>query len=146
MNTITAADLGIEVTGENGLYRWLIASFLMGKRIRSSVAVQAFRLLVDQQGLDTPDKLAACPHSTLVRILGQAGYARYDVSTARRLRALAGTLKTQLGPQLLDLRKRTQDLEGFKRWLLDFEGVGPKTIEIFMREASTELSQLCQGS
>jgi len=146
LNTITAADLGIEVVGENGLYRWLVASFLMGKRIRASIAVHAYQKVVDQHGLDTPAKLAGCHHSTLVRILGEAGYARYDLSTARRLKALAGALNTQLGHQLRDLHERTQDLEGFTRWLLNFEGVGPKTIEIFMREASTELNYLCQGS
>ena len=134
------------MVGENGLYRWLVASFLMGKRIRASIAVQAYQKVVDQHGLDSPVKLAGCHHSTLVRILGDAGYARYDISTARRLIVLAGALSTQLGPQLRDLRERTQDLEGFNRWLLNFEGVGPKTIEIFMREASTELNHLRQGS
>ena len=144
MNTVDARDLGIDVTGEHGLYRWLLASFLMGKRIRSTVAVQAYRILVDQHGLDTPGKLALCAHSTLVRLLGQAGYARYDESTARRLRVLGRKLDAELGLQLQALQGGTQDIGPFKHWLLGFEGVGPKTLEIFMREASGQLMHLQQ--
>ena len=113
----------------------------MGKRIRSTVAVEAYRILVDQQGLDTPLKLAQTSHSTLVRLLGQAGYARYDESTARRLHALGNKLEAELGAQLEALQEASS-AEGFKRWLLSFEGVGPKTVEIFMREGLALLTKL----
>ena len=123
------------------MFRWLLASFLMGKRIRATVAVQAYRILVDQQGLDTPIKLAQTSHSTLVKLLGQAGYARYDESTARRLHALGNKVEVELAAQLEALREGS-NAEGFKRWLLSFEGVGPKTVEIFMREGLAHLTKL----
>ena len=116
-----------------------MASFLMGKRIRSTVALRAYRILVDQQGLDTPQKLVQATHATLVRLLGQAGYARYDESTARRLHALGKKVDAELGVQLEALRD-DPGCENFKRWLLSFEGIGPKTVEIFMREALGYLS------
>ncbi|ABY98888.1 DNA methylase [Pseudomonas sp. SbB1] len=141
MKTITACDLGIEVTDALGVFRWLLASFLMGKRIRSTVAVEAYRILVDQQGLDTPIKLAQTSHSTLVRLLGQAGYARYDESTARRLHDLGNKVEVELVAQLEALQEGS-NTEGFKRWLLSFEGVGPKTVEIFMREGLAYLTKL----
>lgn len=141
MKTITACDLGIDVTDALGVFRWLLASFLMGKRIRSTVAVEAYRILVDQQGLDTPVKLAQTSHSTLVRLLGQAGYARYDESTARRLHDLGNKVEVELVAQLEALREGS-NAEGFKRWLLSFEGVGPKTVEIFMREGLAHLTKL----
>ena len=141
MKTITACDLGIEVTDALGVFRWLLASFLMGKRIRSTVAVEAYRILVDQQGLDTPLKLAQTSHSTLVRLLGQAGYARYDESTARRLHNLGNKVEVELVAQLESLQE-VSNAEGFKRWLLSFEGVGPKTVEIFMREGLAHLTML----
>ncbi|EKT4560296.1 MULTISPECIES: DNA methylase [Pseudomonas] len=139
MKTVNACDLGIEVTDVGGVFRWLMASFLMGKRIRSTVALRAYRILVDQQGLDTPQKLAQATHATLVRLLGQAGYARYDESTARRLHALGKKVDAELGVQLEALRD-DPGCENFKRWLLSFEGIGPKTVEIFMREALGYLS------
>lgn len=123
------------------MFRWLLASFLMGKRIRSTVAVEAYRILVDQQGLDTPIKLAQTSHSTLVRLLGQAGYARYDESTARRLHDLGNKVEVELVAQLEALQEGS-NTEGFKRWLLSFEGVGPKTVEIFMREGLAYLTKL----
>jgi len=141
LKTITAFDLGIEVTDAVGVFRWLLASFLMGKRIRATVAVQAYRILVDQQGLDTPIKLAQTSHSTLVKLLGQAGYARYDESTARRLHALGNKVEVELAAQLEALREGS-NAEGFKRWLLSFEGVGPKTVEIFMRDGLAHLTKL----
>jgi len=141
LKTITACDLGIEVTDALGVFRWLLASFLMGKRIRATVAVQAYRMLVDQQGLDTPIKLAQTSHSTLVRLLGQAGYARYDESTARRLHDLGNKVEVELAAQLEALQEES-NAEGFKRWLLSFEGVGPKTVEIFMREGLAHLTKL----
>lgn len=122
-----------------GVFKWLLASFLMGKRIRSTVALKAYRILAEEQGLDTPQKLAQATHATLVRLLGQAGYARYDESTARRLHALGKKVDAELSAQLEAMRD-DPGCESFKRWLLSFEGIGPKTVEIFMREALGLLS------
>ncbi|MDZ5603679.1 DNA methylase [Pseudomonas sp. RP23018S] len=138
MPPMTAHELAIHLThpSDPGLFHWLVAAFLMGKRIRAAAAVEAYRQLVEQQGLDTPNKLAACAHTVLVRRLGQAGYARYDESTARRLRALATAFQAQMPKQLEALRAGELTRAAFERWLLTFEGIGPKTVEIFMREAA----------
>jgi endonuclease III len=138
---VTAAGLGIEFTAlnANGFYRWLVASFLIGKRIRSSVAVEAYRMLVHEYGLDTPAKLANCSHGSLVRILRRAGYARYDESTARRLRLLATGLDEALATRVEAIRSGATDTIELGKWLLSFEGIGPKTLEIFMREAGPVL-------
>jgi len=135
---ISAALLGIDMhqCHGRGLYKWLLASFLIGKRIRASVAVQAYQVLVDTHGLDTPGKLVRCPHHTLVKLLGQAGYARYDESTARRLHRLGKGLEAEMDHVLLD---DAVDMAHVNAWLLRFEGVGPKTLEIFMREAAPVL-------
>ncbi|MBV4540087.1 DNA methylase [Pseudomonas sp. RW4S2] len=124
-----------------GLFKWLLASFLMGKPIRSTVAVKAYQALVHEQGLDTPLKLVQISHSVLVRLLGQAGYTRYDESTARRLHALANKFEVELAAQLEALQGAT-GIEGFKRWLMEFEGIGPKTVEIFLREGRAQLTTL----
>ncbi|WP_350298790.1 DNA methylase [Pseudomonas putida] len=137
MTHITAADLGIDVsdpTGQ-GMYKWLLASFLIGKRIRSSVAVEAYRNLVDRNGLDTPEKLAGCSHRDLVRFLGQAGYARYDESTATRLHELGVGLADELESRTNAVGSGSMKPAEFDAWLLSFKGIGPKTLEIFKREA-----------
>ncbi|MFK3772987.1 DNA methylase [Pseudomonas sp. NPDC089406] len=141
MIPVTAADLDIDVSDPtgHGLYKWLLASFLIGKRIHSSVAVEAYRNLVDRHGLDTPDKLARCSHRDLVRLLGQAGYARYDESTAKRLHALGVGVSDEFDIQLSSLKKNDMGSSALQAWLLGFEGVGPKTLKIFMREAAAVL-------
>lgn len=141
MIPVTAADLGIEFSDPSGhgVYKWLLASFLIGKRIRSSIAVEAYRNLVNRHGLNTPEKLARCSHRDLVSFLGQAGYARYDESTARRLHALGVGVADELDDQLSSLKKNEMDTSAFQAWLLGFKGVGPKTLEIFMREGAAVL-------
>ena len=137
MIPVAAADLGIDIDepSGHGLYKWLLASFLIGKRIRSTVAIEAYRNLVDRHGLNTPEKLARCPHRDLVRMLGQAGYARYDESTARRLHELGVGLEGELNARTKAVKGGAMESAEFERWLLGFNGIGPKTVEIFKREA-----------
>ena len=137
MIPITAADLGIEFNDPSGhgLYKWLLASFLIGKRIRSSVALEAYRALVDRHGLNTPEKLAHCSHRDLVRLLGQAGYARYDESTATRLHDLGVGLANELESRTNAVKRGSMKSAEFDQWLRSFKGIGPKTLEIFKREA-----------
>ncbi|WP_254063391.1 hypothetical protein [Rhodanobacter sp. L36] len=87
---ISATDLGIHVkkNDEESLFKWLLASFLFGKRISQKIAAQTWRVLVETHGRDTPRKLCNCTHAELVKMLGEGGYARYDESTADRLALL----------------------------------------------------------
>ena len=84
---ITAHDLGItlDAKDECALFKWFVASFLMGKRIQAPIAAKAYHLLVNEHGCDSPDLLARLSHRQLVAILGKAHYVRYDESTATRL-------------------------------------------------------------
>lgn len=135
MIKVTAATLGIDISEayEVGVYKWLLASFLIGKRIRSSIAVEAYRTLVNRHGLDSPSKLAGCSHQALVKLLSQAGYARYDESTARRLHALGLHLEAELHAKLATV-VTASETGLFETWLLSLDGIGPKTLEIFLRE------------
>jgi len=134
---ISALDLNIHLGkgDEQALFKWLIASFLMGKRIRSGIAADAYKVIVDKHQRDTPRKLAGCTHRELVKMLGEGGYARYDESTAARLLKLNKKLNEEYGGKILNLRKASEDRVDFEKRLAAFEGIGPKTIEIFLRDA-----------
>ncbi|MEE4633071.1 DNA methylase [Pseudomonas alliivorans] len=136
--SVTASDLQIDFSEdkEKSLFKWLIASFLIGKRIQAQIACEAYRVIVEHRGRDTPRKLASCTHRELVAMLGQAHYVRYDESTAERLLALASKLNEEYSGKLLDLYEASDDRADFEKRLLAFDGVGPKTVEIFMREAA----------
>jgi endonuclease III len=135
--TINAQDLQIDLQGasEAALFKWLVASFLMGKRIQAAIAAKAYQVIVVQHQRDTPQKLANCTHRQLVGMLGQAHYVRYDETTASRLLALASKLNTEYGGKVSSIVKASVDRQAFEKRLSEFEGIGPKTIEIFMRDA-----------
>lgn len=133
---IGAEALGIEIgKGEGELFKWFIASFLFGKRIQRDIAAEAYRVIIERHGHDTPIKIANCSHRTLVRMLGEARYVRYDESTAERLVKLCGRLNREYGGTLGGIREQSKDRKELEKRLAEFEGVGPKTVEIFMREA-----------
>ena len=136
--TISAQDLGIDLQhgGESALFKWLLASFLMGKRIQAEIAAEAYRVIVEKHHRDTPRKLANCTHRELVAMLGEARYVRYDESTAERLSALAVKLSSEYGGKVGTIRTASDDRRAFEKQLAAFDGIGPKTIEIFMRDAA----------
>ena len=137
---ITAESLGIDMkSGEQALFKWLLASFLFGKRIQQNIAADAFRVIVDKHGRDTPRKLCNCSWQDLVNMLGEGRYVRYDESTADRLLKLSSALNAQYGGKVLGIREQSEDRTAFEKRLQAFEGIGPKTVEIFMREAGPVL-------
>lgn len=133
---ISAKELGIEIEkGEGELFKWFIASFLFGKRIQQDIAAEAYRVIVDKHRRDTPRKLCNCSWQELVNMLGEGRYVRYDESTAERLLKLCNKLNSEYGGKLGNLREQSKDRKDLEKRLAEFEGIGPKTVEIFMREA-----------
>lgn len=133
---LTARDLGftVEPGDEAALFKWLLASMLFGHRIAQAIAARTWRVLVDA-GIDTPHALAGSRHAALVRMLGEGGYRRYDESTARRLARLGRTLVDDYGGRVLGIAEHADDRADFERRVLAFDGIGPVTLRIFMREA-----------
>ncbi len=140
--TISAEDLNIQLkhNDDAALFKWLLASFLMGKRIQAEIAAEAYRVIADKHGRDTPRKLAACSHRELVAMLGEAHYVRYDETTAVRLHALARKLNDEYAGKVSHMVEASADRQAFERRLAEFDGIGPKTVEIFMREAGSAIS------
>lgn len=140
---ITAQQLGLKPgldgAQEEALFKWMLASFLFGKPIQQSVAERAYRVIVEQHRLDTPTKLVGCSQHELVRMLGQARYVRYDLSTAERLLKLGRKLLDEYDGKLTTMRQQSLGPDDFAHRLLAFEGIGPKTAEIFMGEAELGL-------
>ena len=135
---ISALDLKIDLenANEQGLYKWLVASFLMGKRIQAQIAAEAYRVIVDKHQRDTPHKLGHCTHRELVAMLGEAHYVRYDETTSARLLALAEKLNNEYAGKVSNIVDASVDRQDFEKRLIAFEGIGPKTVEIFMCEAT----------
>jgi endonuclease III len=112
------------------------SDFLMGKRIQGDIAVQAYRVIVEKHGRDTARKLGGCSHRQLVSMLGEARYVRYDESTAERLLSLSTKLLDEYDGRIGNIQAVCVDRPAFEKRLEAFDGVGPKTVEIFMRDAA----------
>lgn len=124
-----AEDAGIRLRNESEpLYQLLVLCMLQAKPIRATVAVGAARGLFDA-GLTTPAALLAAPRERLIRIFGAVGYARYDESSATRLRAMSQLLIDEHSADLRTLRDTAP------KSLQAFDGVGPACATMFAREA-----------
>jgi 3-methyladenine DNA glycosylase/8-oxoguanine DNA glycosylase len=75
-------------------------------------------------------------------MLGEAHYVRYDETTAARLLALANKLHNDYAGNVSSIVAASTDRRDFESRLAAFEGIGPKTIEIFMREGASAIRSI----
>lgn len=134
---VSAKELDIELGKDNeqALFKWFLASFLFGKRIQQQIAVDAYRVIVEKYRIDTPRKLCKRTWQELVNMLGEGHYVRYDESTADRLLKLCEKLNREYDGKVVAIQQASADRGDFEKRLREFDGIGPKTVEIFMREA-----------
>lgn len=138
-NTITAEDLGLKVEKkERVLFKWFLASYLFGKRIQQDIARQTWEVFM-KHGIDTPKKIANQSRQQLVELLGEGHYRRYDESMAHNLIEMSRQLIRGYHGNLLNMYDKSDNCKDFAKELQKLKGVGPKTADIFMREAQPVL-------
>jgi len=129
----TATDFDLDVlSGDDDLFRWFLLSYLFGKPIQATVAVQTWRLFVARK-LDTPWAILNTPHRRLVHLLDEGKYTRYDETTARALHTCMQQILNDYEGSLMIMLDNSLDEDEFSKRLQKLYGVGPKTAEIFMR-------------
>lgn len=134
--TLYSEDLRIDLWQPDGRFRWFLASILFGARIDESVAANTY-MAFQKAGLDSPEKILDAGWDELVLVLDKGGYRRYDFSTATKLLGIMEDLIEKYGPSnhpLEELRQRSADANDLDRRLQEFEGIGPVTAQIFLRE------------
>src|SRR3989304_1571939 len=131
---IYSTDLGIDLKSghESELFKCFLACLLFGKPIQQEVAKRTYMEL-EKAGLVTPEKILEAGWDELVRVLDQGHYVRYDFSTATKLLDVCRMLKEKYGTLTILINQSSSHKELGKR-LLEFKGVGPKIVEIFLRE------------
>jgi len=122
------------------MFRWFLLSYLFGKPIQSNVAIQTWKLFIERK-LDTPWSILETNHRSLVRLLDEGKYTRYDESTARALHKCMEQLIRDYEGSLLLMYESSMNEEEFSKRLQKLYGVGPKTAEIFMRETEELFAQ-----
>src|SRR3954468_19675791 len=81
-----AAEFNLDVlSGDLDMFRWFLLCYLFGKPIQSDVAVATWQLFIEER-LDTPWAIVAASYRTLVSVLRNGGYTRYQHVTAHGLK------------------------------------------------------------
>lgn len=127
-------DFNLDIlSGDDDLFRWFLLTFMLGKPIQSTVAVQTWRLFIDKK-LDTPWAISESSNYNLVRVLHEGKYTRYQHVMARALQTCMQQLIRDYDGSLVFMLESSADENEFNKRLQKLYGVGPKTAEIFMRE------------
>jgi len=118
---------------ERELFRWFIASLLLGKRISETLALRTYKQL-ENDGLLSFDAMSKASWEELVESLDAGGYVRYDFSTASTLLEIMKTLGEQYGGTLNSVHETAKGPRDLETRLQEFRGFGPVTTNIFLRE------------
>ncbi len=131
---IYAKELGIDLVSgrEDEYFKWFLACLLFGKPIQQEVAKRAYLELV-QEGITSPEAILKAGWDKLVEVLDRGHYVRYDFSTATKLLDVSSALKEKYGT-FSSLVQQSRTLNDLSSHLQEFKGVGPKTVEIFLRD------------
>ena len=127
-----SVELGLDLKKAEDRFKWFIASILFARRISSDIAKRTFKLFMEYK-LDNLDGILNAGWNRLVDVLDEGGYVRYDFSTASNIIEALNTLRSVYG-DLEELHKHSKDSEDLERRLMKLKGVGPVTINIFLRE------------
>ncbi len=125
-------ELSLDLTREEDRFKWFLAAILLAKRLSSQIAKRTFKEF-ENEGIVTPQSILEAGWNKLVEILDSGGYVRYDFSTASNLLELASDLEQKFG-SLDKLHVHAKDSRDLQKKLLQFKGVGPTTVNIFLRE------------
>jgi len=125
-------ELGLDLSKPEDRFKWFIASILFAKRISAEIAKRTFYMF-KSEGLTSPESILEAGWDRLVEVLDSGGYVRYDFSTASNLLAIMKKLKEEYG-DLEGLHERSSGPEDLERRLMEFRGIGPVGVNIFLRE------------
>ena len=129
-------ELGIDLASgrDQDLFLWFLASLLFGQRISEGIARNTYHSFVRHR-LTTPRKILAAGWDYLVNpIMREGGYVRYDESKSRKILSACRMLMDLYGGSLSRLHAVASDGRDLEGRLLAFYGVGPVTVNIFLRE------------
>ena len=129
-------ELGItlsEGTNEE-IFKWFLASVLFGARISETIAKNTYKMF-EQYRLLTPEKILDAGWEFLVNpVMREGGYVRYDGKTSTQILRNCETLLKNYEGSLNKLHEEARDSDELEERLLEFYGVGPVTVNIFLRE------------
>jgi len=129
-------EIGVDLSENtpSPLFRWLCAALLLSARIPHRNAVKASRALADA-GMTTARHMVDTAWKDRVAVLSDAGYGRFDESTARMLGDTAELLEQDYDGDLRKLRDAAdRDPKAERAAVMACKGIGEVGADIFLRE------------
>lgn len=126
-------ELGLNLKSKDDRFKWFIASILFAKRISSKIASKTFRVFVER-GLTTPRAILNAGWNSIVEVLDEGGYVRYDFSTATNIIENMKILMEKYHGDIDSIHEYAFDERDLEARLMEFRGFGPIAINIFLRE------------
>ncbi len=131
-----AEQLGIRLSADKNseFFKWFLASLLFGGRISETIAVHTYQAF-EKYNLLSPQNIIDAGWDFLVNpVMREGGYVRYDESKSSQLLRNCQQLLDEYGGSLKRLHTLAEDRTDLEQRLLSFHGVGPMTLNIFLRE------------
>ena len=135
-SVLYSEELGIDLAQRTdaAYFHWFLASLLFGARISETTAKNTFRAFM-RHGLTTPKKIVAAAWDFLVQpVMRDGGYVRYDERKSTQVLGDCEELLAHYGGSLGRLHEAARDARDLEQGLLAFYGIGPVTVNIFLRE------------
>jgi hypothetical protein len=127
-------DIDLAARDDDQYFRWFLASLLFGGHIGETIARHTYQSFCNHQ-LTTPHKILDAGWDFLVDpIMREGGYVRYDFSKSDQILRNCRTLVDEYRSSLWRLHEMARDKSDLETRLLAFHGVGPVTVNIFLRE------------
>jgi hypothetical protein len=129
-------ELGIALKekDERQYFKWFLASLLFGGRISETIAHNTY-IAFERHALLAPKQIITAGWDYLVfPVMREGGYVRYDGRKSDQILRNCQTLLDEYKGSLTFLHKVAKDRHDLESRLLAFYGVGPVTVNIFLRE------------
>lgn len=129
-------ELGIELKKNNDdeFFKWFLASILFGARISETIAKNTYRTFEKYNLLELQKILDAGWDFLVNPIMREGGYVRYDFKTSTKILIICETLIKEYDGSLIKLHDNSKNEKDLENRLLNFYGIGPVTVNIFLRE------------
>lgn len=113
-------------------FPWFLLSIFLAARISEKIAKRTFELFI-KYDLLTPEKIVDAGWDSIVEILDEGGYTRYDFKTATKIINISKAIIKRGGfKKILSESKNNDEL--IKNIKELGSGIGPVTLGIFLRE------------
>ena len=127
-------DITLYLQEEQEYSKWFLASLLFGARISESIAKKTYRAF-SRYDLLEPGKILQAGWDFLVNpVMREGGYVRYDGRKSTQILRDCEILLGKYQGQLNNLHEMSEGRRDLENRVLAFFGVGPVTLNIFLRE------------